>query len=171
MADEQNSRRAAVVPATGEEQERRAEQHSKETEKAKNVGPLQTDKGNTTIAETVVQKIAGIATREVPGVYAMGSAGRRAFSSLTERIPGSQTNVSGGVSVEKGERQAAIDLTIVVEHDASIVEISQMIRKNVIASVEDATGLEVIEVNINVTDVHLPEDDQEKDDSNHLDLR
>lgn len=171
MADEQNSRRAAVVPATGEEQERRAEQHSKETEKAKNVGPLQTDKGNTTIAETVVQKIAGIATREVPGVYAMGSAGRRAFSSLTERIPGSQTNVSGGVSVEKGERQAAIDLTIVVEHDASIVEISQMIRKNVIASVEDATGLEVIEVNINVTDVHLPEDDQEKDDSNHLDLQ
>ncbi|CAM3130506.1 Alkaline shock protein 23 [Arthrobacter ulcerisalmonis] len=171
MADEQNSRRAAVVPATGEEQERRAEQHSKEAEKAKNVGPLQTDKGNTTIAETVVQKIAGIATREVPGVYAMGSAGRRAFSSLTERIPGSQTNVSGGVSVEKGERQAAIDLTIVVEHDASIVEISQMIRKNVIASVEDATGLEVIEVNINVTDVHLPEDDQEKDDSNHLDLQ
>lgn len=171
MADEQNSRRAAVVPATGEEQERRAEQHSKEAEKAKNVGPLETDKGNTTIAETVVQKIAGIATREVPGVYAMGSAGRRAFSSLTERIPGSQTNVSGGVSVEKGERQAAIDLTIVVEHDASIVEISQMIRKNVIASVEDATGLEVIEVNINVTDVHLPEDDQEKDDSNHLDLQ
>ncbi|KQQ92211.1 alkaline-shock protein [Arthrobacter sp. Leaf141] len=171
MADEQNSRRAAVVPATGEEQERRAEQHSKETEKARNVGPLQTDKGNTTIAETVVQKIAGIATREVPGVYAMGSAGRRAFSSLTERIPGSQTNVSGGVSVEKGERQAAIDLTIVVEHDASIVEVSQMIRKNVIASVEDATGLEVIEVNINVTDVHLPEDDQDKDDSNHKDLQ
>ncbi|KNH23066.1 alkaline shock protein 23 [Arthrobacter sp. ZBG10] len=171
MADEQNSRRAAVVPATGEEQERRAEQHSKETEKARNVGPLQTDKGNTTIAETVVQKIAGIATREVPGVYAMGSAGRRAFSSLTERIPGSQTNVSGGVSVEKGERQAAIDLTIVVEHDASIVEVSQMIRKNVIASVEDATGLEVIEVNINVTDVHLPEDDQDKEDSNHKDLQ
>jgi uncharacterized alkaline shock family protein YloU len=171
MADEQNSRRAAVVPATGEEQERRAEQHSKDVAKAGNVGPLQTDKGNTTIAETVVQKIAGIATREVPGVYAMGSAGRRAFSSLTERIPGSQTNVSGGVSVEKGERQAAIDLTIVVEHDASIVEVSQMIRKNVIASVEDATGLEVIEVNINVTDVHLPEDDQDKDDSNHKDLQ
>lgn len=171
MADEQNSRRAAVVPATGEEQERRAEQHSKEAEKSKNVGPLQTDLGNTTIAETVVQKIAGIATREVPGVYAMGSAGRRAFSSLTERIPGSQTNVSGGVSVEKGERQAAIDLTIVVEHDASIVDISQMIRRNVIASVEDATGLEVIEVNINVTDVHLPEDDQKENDSDHKDLQ
>ncbi|WP_026549660.1 Asp23/Gls24 family envelope stress response protein [Arthrobacter sp. Br18] len=164
MADDQNTaaRRAVVVPATGEEQQRIAEQQAREAQK---VGPLQTEQGNTTIAETVVQKIAGIATREVPGVYAMGSAGRRAFSSLSERIPGSQTNVSGGVSVEKGERQAAIDLTVVVEHDASIVEVSQMIRRNVISSVEDATGLEVLEVNINVTDVHMPEDDQ-KDAAN-----
>lgn len=170
MSDEQNSRRAAVIPATGEEQERRSGQQAKEAE-TKNVGPLQTDQGNTTIAETVVQKVAGIATREVPGVYAMGSASRRAFSSIAERIPGSQTNVSGGVSVEKGERQAAIDLTIVVDHDASIVETSQMIRRNVISTVEDTTGLEVIEVNINVTDVHLPEDDQDKDDSNRKELQ
>lgn len=166
MADDQNtaSRRAAVVPATGEEQKRQAEQQSKEAEKARNVGPLQTEQGNTTIAETVVQKLAGIATREVPGVYAMGSAGRRAFSSISERIPGSQTNVAGGVSVEKGERQAAIDLSVVVEHGASIVDVSRMIRQNVIESVEQSTGLEVLEVNINVTDVHLPEDD--KQDSN-----
>lgn len=121
---------------------------------------LHTDRGDTTIEETVVQKLAGMATREVPGVYAMGSAGRRALSALAERIPGSQTNVSGGVSVEKGERQAAIDVTIVVEYGYSIVEVSQGIRRNVIQSVERATGLEVLEVNVNVTDVHLPEDDQ-----------
>ncbi|MGV0111768.1 Asp23/Gls24 family envelope stress response protein [Arthrobacter sp. CP30] len=154
---------ASVVPATGEEQKRQAEQQAKNTEQSRNVGPLQTDQGNTTVADTVVQKIAGLAAREVPGVYAMGSAGRRAFSSLSERIPGSQTNVSGGVSVEKGERQAAIDLSIVVEHGASIVDVSEMIRRNVIDSVEGTTGLEVLEVNINVTDVHLPEDDQKDD--------
>ena len=102
-----------------------------------------------------------MATREVPGVYAMGSSARRAFSAITERIPGSQTNVSGGVSVEKGERQTAIDVSIVVEYGVSIVEVSQGIRRNVIESVEHATGLEVIEVNVNVTDVHLPEDDQQ----------
>ncbi|RJT74882.1 Asp23/Gls24 family envelope stress response protein [Arthrobacter cheniae] len=153
---------AAAVPATGEEQKRQAAQQSTAVEQIRPVGPLQTEQGNTTIAETVVQKIAGIATREVPGVYAMGSAGHRAFSSLSGRIPGSQTNVSGGVSVEKGERQTAVDLTIVVEYGASIVDISKMIRRNVIESVQEATGLEVIEVNINVTDVHLPEDDQKE---------
>ncbi|MFC5130605.1 Asp23/Gls24 family envelope stress response protein [Paeniglutamicibacter kerguelensis] len=122
---------------------------------------LHTERGDTTIEETVVQKLAGVATREVPGVYAMGSAARRAFSALTERIPGSQTNVSGGVSVEKGERQTAIDVSIVIEYGFSVVELSQGIRRNIIQSVERATGLEVLEVNINVTDVHLPEDDQQ----------
>nr|WP_311379793.1 Asp23/Gls24 family envelope stress response protein [Arthrobacter sp. ISL-48] len=121
---------------------------------------LHTDRGDTTIEETVVQKLAGMATREVPGVYAMGSAARRAFGAMTERIPGSQTNVSGGVSVEKGERQTAIDLSIVVEYGPSIVEVSQGIRRNVIQSVERATGLEVLEVNVHVTDVHLPEDER-----------
>jgi uncharacterized alkaline shock family protein YloU len=160
MADDQSSAaRRPVVSATSGEQGLQTERETTAVEKVRKAGPLQTDRGNTTIAETVVQKIAGIAAREVPGVYAMGSAGRRVFSSLSERIPGSQINVSGGVAVEKGERQTAIDLTIVVEYDVSIVEVSQMIRRNVIAAVEDATGLEVIEVNIDVTDVHLPEDD------------
>jgi uncharacterized alkaline shock family protein YloU len=95
----------------------------------------------------------------------MGSAARRAFGAMTERIPGSQTNVSGGVSVEKGERQTAIDLSIVVEYGTSIVEVSQDIRRNVIQSVERATGLEVLEVNVHVTDVHLPDDEQPEEDA------
>ena len=132
-------------------------------EPARKAGPLHTPHGDTTIEETVVQKLAGMATREVPGVHAMGNAARRVFSSMTERIPGSQINVSNGVTVEKGERQAAIDVSIVVEYGFSIVEVSQSIRRNVIRSVENATGLEVLEVNINVTDVHLPEDDSDDD--------
>ena len=94
----------------------------------------------------------------MPGVYAMGNAARRAFNTLTERIQGSQTNVSGGVSVEKGERQTAIDLSIVVEYGVSIVDVSNAMRKHIIEAVEFGTGLEVIEVNIQVSDVHLPED-------------
>lgn len=144
------------VLATPEEQKLNAP-----AEQPKKHDALHTDRGDTTIEETVVQTLAGMATREVPGVYAMGSAGRRAFSALAERIPGSQTNVSGGVSVEKGERQTAIDVSIVVEYGVSIVDISQGIRRNVIQSVEHATGLEVLEVNVNVTDVHLPEEDQQ----------
>lgn len=140
-------------------------QESAGTEAERRSGPLQTPRGDTTIEETVVQKLAGMATREVPGVYAMGNAARRAFSSMTERIPGSQTNVSNGVTVEKGERQAAVDVSIVVEYGFSVVEVSQSIRRNVIRSVENATGLEVLEVNVNVTDVHLPDEQDERGES------
>ncbi|MET3810412.1 Asp23/Gls24 family envelope stress response protein [Arthrobacter sp. UYEF3] len=157
MAESPNTPGASSgVVATPEEQKRNAS-----VEQPKRHDALHTDRGDTTIEETVVQKLAGMATREVPGVYAMGSAGRRAFSALAERIPGSQTNVSGGVSVEKGERQTAIDVSIVVDYGISIVDVSQGIRRNVIQSVEHATGLEVLEVNVNVTDVHLPDDDKQ----------
>jgi uncharacterized alkaline shock family protein YloU len=63
------------------------------------------------------------------------------------------------VQVEVGEKQAAIDLDIVVEYGASIVELARAVRRNVITAVERMTGLEVIEVNIAVNDIHLPEVD------------
>lgn len=167
MAEDQSTAapRVAAGPTAGAEQTRQADRVSG-APKAQPASPLQTDQGNTSIADTVVQKIAGISAREVPGVYAMGSAARRAFDQLAERIPGSQTNASGGVSIEKGEKQTAIDVTVVVEYGASIVEVSNTIRRNIISAVERATGLEVIEVNVTVSDVHLPTDEDPDDSSN-----
>jgi uncharacterized alkaline shock family protein YloU len=117
-----------------------------------------TSHGKTTIAASVVQKIAGIAAREVAGVHSMGGGASRAFGALRERIPGGGTGAANiaGVHVEVGEKQAAIDLDIVVEYGASIVELARVVRRNVITAVERMAGLEVIEVNIAVNDIHLP---------------
>lgn len=115
--------------------------------------------GKTTIASNVVQKIAGMAAREVSGVHAMGGGMSRAFGAIKERIPGAGTSSTAGVSVEVGEKQAAIDLDMIVEYGASIPDLARAVRRNVITAVERMTGLEVIEVNISVEDVHLPDDD------------
>ncbi|NMO90675.1 Asp23/Gls24 family envelope stress response protein [Actinomycetospora sp. TBRC 11914] len=118
--------------------------------------------GKTTIASGVVQKIAGIAAREVSGVYSMGGGVSRAFGAIRERIPGGTgTSQAAGVQVEVGEKQAAIDLDIIVEYGAGIVELARAVRRNVIAAVEQMTGLEVIEVNIAVNDIHMPGDDND----------
>lgn len=122
---------------------------------------LQTSKGNTTIANGVVQKIAGVSAAEVSGVNALGGGTARTIGAIRERIPGSSQAVGQGVAVEVGERQAAIDLDLVVEYGVSIVELSRAVRRNVISAVEGMTGLEVTEVNVSVNDVHLPTDDQE----------
>lgn len=126
----------------------------------------QTVLGRTTIAAAVVQKIAGIAAREVPGVYALGGGVSRAFGALRERIPGAVGAAPGtgsGVAVEVGEKQAAVDLDVVVEYGASIVELARAVRRNVIGAVEQMTGLEVIEVNIAVNDIRLPHEDEPGD--------
>ncbi|WP_216694771.1 Asp23/Gls24 family envelope stress response protein [Dietzia psychralcaliphila] len=163
-----------AIPKTGREQTReqqaaeaaqaaQAATEEKAVEKQPARGPLQTSRGATTLDDAVVAKIAGMAAREVPGVYDMGNAARRAFSAVTDRIPNAQTNVTGGISVEKGDTQTAIDVTVVVEYGASIVDVGNAIRRNIIDQVEGTTGLEVVEVNVNVADVHLPQDDDGDD--------
>lgn len=120
---------------------------------------LETSQGRTTIADNVVQKIAGIAARDVSGVYALGGGGARALGALRERIPGGSQSAGQGVSVEVGDREAAVDLDLVVEYGVSIADLAASIRRNVITAVERMTGLSVTEVNVTVNDIHLPSDD------------
>ena len=127
--------------------------------KTSNHEPLQTAQGRTSIANGVVQKIAGLAAREVSGVHALGGGAARAIGTLRERIPGAQQSASQGVSVEVGETQAAVDLDLVTEYGVSISDLARAVRRNVISAVEGMTGLEVTEVNISVNDIHLPSDD------------
>lgn len=125
---------------------------------------LATQDGQISVAQGVVQKIAGKACREVSGVYAMGVGTARAFGSIRERIPGSSgPNVAQGVGVEVGETQAAIDLDIVVEYGVSIADLGRSVQRNVKQSVERMTGLEVVEVNVSVDDVHLATDSDDQD--------
>lgn len=126
------------------------------TPPAAQTGALVTVQGRTSIAVAVVQKIAGIATREVNGVHNLGGSTARALGSLRERIPGSTgPSVAQGVTVEVGETQAAIDLDIVVEYGVSIAELAKAVRRNVITTVERMTGLQVIEVNVSVDDIFI----------------
>ncbi len=123
-------------------------------------GGLQTQTGKTTIADGVVTKIAGIAAREVSGVHQLGGGVARALGSVTQRLPGGESN-SQGVSVETGETEAAVDVTVVVEYGQSIPNVAQQIRENIIRRIEGLTGLKVTQVNVEVNDLHFPGDDND----------
>ncbi|GGL17654.1 Asp23/Gls24 family envelope stress response protein [Streptomyces flaveus] len=116
-------------------------------------------RGRTTIADGVVEKIAGIAAREVPGINALGGGFTRTMVAVRDRVPGGRSSTGRGVKVEVGEKQTAIDLQVVVEYGISITDVAAEVRENVIAAVERMTGLEVVEVHIAVNDVHLPDED------------
>ncbi|MEU4409554.1 Asp23/Gls24 family envelope stress response protein [Streptosporangium sp. NPDC023963] len=120
-----------------------------------------TSKGTTTIDSGVVSKIAGLAAREIPGVHNMGAGTARALGAVRGMV-GADKSANQGVSVEVGERQAAADLEVVVDYGIAIPDLAAAVRRNVITAVERMTGLEVTEVNIKVSDVHMPGQDKDR---------
>ncbi len=134
------------------------------TDSSPSPNDLVTPQGKTTIADSVVAKIAGMAAREVAGVHEMGKGAVRAFGALKEKLPvgSSEPSVTQGVSVEVGERQAAVELDLVCEYGVPIVDVAQAVRRNVIQRLQTMTGLEVTEVNITVDDIWMGDDEQEE---------
>lgn len=126
-------------------------------DRLRNNAELTADRGTTTIAPEVVEKVAGIAAREVPGVYDLGGDTARVFASIKERIGLGEPEAPSarGVSVRLEGTTATIDVTIVIEFGYVIHSVTEKVRAKVIGSVEYMLGLEVNEVNITVDDVHL----------------
>ena len=127
-------------------------------------GQSSSQKGQTSIADAVVTKVAGLAAREVPGVHDLGGGAARAVGSVSQRV-GLGEQRSQGVSVEVGQREAAVDLTLVIEYGESIPQVADAVREQVIKRVEGITGLSVTEVNVSVNDLYFPGDEQPEEES------
>ncbi|MBB5872101.1 putative alkaline shock family protein YloU [Allocatelliglobosispora scoriae] len=123
----------------------------------RNNAELPADRGRTTIRHEVVEKIAGIAAREVPGVHDLGGDVARIFSSVKERIGLGEGESDQGVTVTLEGRTAAIEVVIVIEFGYVVHSVTDTVRVKVINSVENLLGLEVTGVDVIVDDVHVPE--------------
>ncbi len=125
--------------------------------------PLKTERGSTTIRDGVVSKVAGIAAQEVDGIRMGGGGASQAVGSIMSAVPGvGGASQSQGVSVEVGEVEAAVELTVTVEYGRVIHRVAEAVRSNVIRRVENLVGLRVTEVNISVTDVFFPQQEQQQ---------
>lgn len=111
------------------------------------------------ISNDAVATYAGIAISEVQGVYSMSGG----FAGFTEAISGKK-NFSKGIKVDVTEKNAKIDVNIVVEYGARIPDVAFEIQNIVKKSVESMTGLKVEEVNVHVNGVHMPNSDKDKDE-------
>lgn len=119
--------------------------------------------GNDTvkIANEAVATYAGIAVSEVSGVYGMAGG----FAGITEALSGKK-NLAKGIKVEVGEKDAKIDVSIIVEYGARIPEVAFEIQSRVKKSVENMTGLKVLEVNVHVQGVHAAVEDKKQEENN-----
>lgn len=120
--------------------------------------PLQTERGTTRIEDPVVTKVAGVAAQEVDGVR-MGGTTSRTIGGVVDTVTGGPSK-SRGVSVEVGQVEAAVDLTLAVQYGRSIPQIADSVRNNVIRRIENLVGLRVTEVNIVVDDIYFDSEGQ-----------
>jgi uncharacterized alkaline shock family protein YloU len=139
---------------------------SQVVDRLRNNAELSADRGSTTIANEVVEKIAAIAAREVPGVYDLGGDVARLFSGLKEKIGlgGGGEDADQGVTVRLEGNTAAVKLVIVIEYGFVVYSVTEKVRAKVISAVENLLGLEVTEVDIVVDDVHVVDEGPVGDD-------
>jgi uncharacterized alkaline shock family protein YloU len=142
------------------------EQRTRDQQQQQERSPLKTERGTTTIQDGVVSKVAGIAAQEVEGVRTGGGGTTEAVGGrLLSAVPGvgSSASQSRGISVEVGEVEAAVDLTVTVEYGRSIPQLAEAVRRHVIRRVESLVGLRVTEVNITVNDIFFPQQEQQQE--------
>ncbi|KQQ05288.1 MULTISPECIES: Asp23/Gls24 family envelope stress response protein [unclassified Rathayibacter] len=119
--------------------------------------------GKTVIDDAVIAKVAGIAAREVPGVFALGNNAARAFGAIRSAVGGN--DLAQGVRVEVGETQVAVDVTLVVEYPVSMQSVADAVRDSVAEAITDLVGMSVAEINVAIVDVHIPGDDKSDADA------
>lgn len=110
------------------------------------------DVGTLRIEPDVVGTIAGLAACEVPGVTGMSGV------SLVEMLR--KSNLAKGVKVTVGEREAAVDVYVVLDYGVKIPEVALRVQENVRNAIETMTGLAVIEVNVHVQSVAVQDTTQ-----------
>jgi uncharacterized alkaline shock family protein YloU len=119
--------------------------------------PLVSDRGRTIVSDTVVGTIAGRAAREVEGVH-MGGSTSRTTGGILGSITGSESQTRG-VSVEVGQVEAAIDLTMGIEYGRNILRTVDEVRRRISDHVQNMTGLRVTELNATISDIIFPEEE------------
>ena len=108
------------------------------------------NRGRTTFSDTVIETIAGLAAREVPGVYKRGQG---VLGDAVARVTGT-AGTSRGVHAEVGRKETAIDIDLVVEYGFNVHETASKVRDKIAARVEEMTNLVCKEVNIAISDIH-----------------
>ena len=109
--------------------------------------------GTIRIADEVVSIIAGLAAPAVEGVAGMSGGIAGGIAEILGR-----KKFSKGVKVDVGEKEAVIDLYIIVKYGVRIPDIALNVQEAVKAAIENMTGLSTVEVNVHVQGVGFPED-------------
>lgn len=108
--------------------------------------------GSISLDPNVVATIAGLAAKDIEGIHSIGKTPLLSFSD----------NPTRGVATEVGQKQVAVDLDVVIEYGRDLREVARALREKTASEISKMTGREVVEINIHVVDINLPEEEEGK---------
>lgn len=118
-------------------------------------------KGHINVEDDVVEKVAGLAAIEVDGVADLGGDMERAIESVRERVHlGRKRETQGAKAVIDG-KNVSLEMEIVIEFGHVVTEVAKAVKANVARQVNQMLRLRVVEVDVKVTDVRMPEADKQ----------
>lgn len=115
---------------------------------------------NLNISDDVIGIIAGLAASEVEGIAGMTLG----FVDGINQILGSNKKYSKGVKIDLDGKKVTIDLYVNVKYGVRIPDIAWAAQNAVKDSVENMTGLEVANVNINVQGISFDKKEISKEE-------
>ncbi|MEV7970060.1 Asp23/Gls24 family envelope stress response protein [Sphaerisporangium sp. NPDC088356] len=126
-------------------------------------------RGRIKVADEVVEKVAALAALEVTGVADLGGDLERALESVRDRVGIGAKRPNQGVRARIDNHQVAVDVTIVIEYGHIVMEVAGDVKVNVARTVSHMLGMRVVEVNVTVDDVRLPDERQPaRSDDDHV---
>lgn len=122
----------------------------KEIENTSGVGHIQ-------ISGEVVSIIAGTATLEIEEVAGMNGSFTNGISVRLGR-----KNLSKGVKVLVENNSVSIDISLIVKFGCKVQDVCKAVQEKVKIAVETMTGLKVVAINVNVSDIDYEKQDIEE---------
>jgi uncharacterized alkaline shock family protein YloU len=122
-------------------------------------------KGRIEVADEVVEKVAALAAMEVPGVADLGGDFERALESVRERVGLGNKRGDQGVRAKITGREVAISITIMIQYGHVVMDVARNVKNNVALQANRMLGLRVVEVNVKVDDVRMPQETESDEDT------
>ena len=117
--------------------------------------------GVTTIKDSVIGKVAGLAVQEIPGVYALGSTPVRAIDAIVGSI--SRSELNPGVTIELGDDGVTVHIVLVAAYPVALTALADQVRASVTQAIEGLVGMTVTAVNVTITDIYVAEGPDDND--------
>lgn len=119
------------------------------------------------IDEGVVEKIASKAAQKIDGIIDMKG---NLLSTIQEGLGGNDKRKGVDADVVD-ESNAKVDLSVILEYGKSATDVFDKIKDEVGKDLKDMTGLNLVEMTVNIVDVMTPEEFAQKNNANSDDGR